>query len=114
MEDSFFNWRYFLPTEGTFATWQGKLKFYCRYLLITYSKGTMVPTLVPTMKPPLKSRTDSLLCDHSCYNRHTSYVPVHVDVSAETLGLGGKSNGGGGHTKSGHQDPGNLTYLGVF
>ncbi len=41
-------------------------------------------------------------------------ILIHVDVSAETLDLGGKSNGGGGHTKSGRQDPGNLTYLGVF
>ncbi len=38
----------------------------------------------------------------------------HVDVLAETLDLGGKSNGGRGHTKSGCQDLGNLTYLGVF
>jgi hypothetical protein len=35
----------------------------------------------------------------ACY-----YVPVHIDVSGETLDLGGKSNGGGGHTKSGRQD----------
>ncbi len=42
------------------------------------------------------------------------YVPIHVDVSAETLDLGSKSNSGGGHTKSGRQDSGNLTYLGVF
>jgi hypothetical protein len=38
----------------------------------------------------------------------------HVDVSAKMLDLGGKSNGGRGHTKSGRQDPKNLTYLGVF
>jgi hypothetical protein len=35
----------------------------------------------------------------ACY-----YVPVHVEVSAETLDLGGKSNGGGGHRKPGRQD----------